>query len=69
MGAACWAEWIGGPRVRASLGCPAEIRIILPKIHALAKVRIGSETEIPCAPGMSGSVRIAVVELRSQACH
>jgi hypothetical protein len=35
----------------------------------LEKVRSGSGTEIPCAFGTSGSMRIAAFELRSQACR
>ncbi len=31
----------------------------------LLKVRIGSGTEIPCVPGTSGSMRLAVFETRS----
>ena len=35
----------------------------------LLKARIGSGTEIPCVPGTSGSMRLAVFEIRSQVCQ
>jgi hypothetical protein len=36
---------------------------------ARRKVRSGSEAEISCTFGTSGSVRIAAFEFRSQECH
>ncbi|QRM34196.1 helix-turn-helix domain-containing protein [Microvirga sp. VF16] len=55
-----------GYRLQTDADMPA---VGLPVYAASRNVASGSGTEIPCAFGTSGSMRIVAFELRSQACH